>query len=564
MPFSHDPQTHTQAALSSAAPAAGQRLGVLTGGAFQEGLVARLDDAASTESLRVGDFVVLEGEHNRYFSMISNMRLEVTDRGLAADPPPAASPFIRRALAGTHTYATVEVKPSLVLRGDAANIAEQRHPEPVRNIPMHFAELRQATQIDVNTVFGEESATHFALGVPLTMETPVCVDLERLVQRSTGVFGQSGTGKSVLTRLLLSGIIKSRKAGVLVFDMHGEYADGQDAEEGGSRIAGLREVFGSQVVLFAIDDPRHRADAHLRIGLDQIEPDDIALLAEELGLRDTFETVTLALRERFGTRWLAALLEMTGGEAVQEFCQTSGAHPMAVEALRNKLRRLSPSHKPYIVEQAPVNVLDELLATLRRGKHVILQFGRRNSLLDYILVANIITRRIHQAYTDMVIAYEADRDAGKKPEPLVIVIEEAHKFLHPGVAHQTIFGTIAREMRKYYVTLLVVDQRPSAIDTEVLSQLGTRVTGLLTEERDIEAVLTGIAGRSHLRGVLASLETKRQCLIMGHAIPMPMVLRTRAYDAAFVEAMKRSGPAARAANGFKPLSKERDILGHAG
>jgi DNA helicase HerA-like ATPase len=419
---------------------------------------------------------------------------------------------------------------------------------------MHFSELRAATQMDIDGVFGRESETKFPLGAPLTMETPVCIDLERLVQRSTGVFGQSGTGKSVLTRLLLCGIIRSKTAGVLVFDMHGEYADGQRAEEAGGRIAGLREVFGSsRIVTYTIDERLRGADFHLQIGLNQIETDDIALLAEELALRDTFEATTSALRERFGDRWLARLLALTDKEEVQAFCEQTGANQMALEGLRNKLRRLSPSERPYLVEHSGVNSLDGLLDTLRSGRNVILQFGRRNALLDYILVANIITRRIHQRYVDMVETYETTRDEADRPRPLVIVIEEAHKFLHPGVARQTIFGTIAREMRKYYVTLLIVDQRPSGIDDEVLSQVGTRVTGLLTEERDIEAVLTGVAGRSHLRGVLASLETKQQCLIMGHAIPMPMVLRTRPYDQAFVQAMKRGAPGKAVAD-FKPAS----------
>ena len=53
---------------------------------------------------------------------------------------------------------------------------------------------------------------------------------------------------------------------------------------------------------------------------------------------------------------------------------------------------------------------------------------------------------------------------------------------------QTIFGTIARELRKYNVTLLIVDQRPSGIDPEVMSQIGTRVTCLLDDESDIRAV----------------------------------------------------------------------------
>jgi DNA helicase HerA-like ATPase len=119
----------------------------------------------------------------------------------------------------------------------------------------------------------------------------------------------------------------------------------------------------------------------------------------------------------------------------------------------------------------------------------------------------------------------------------MLVIEEAHKFLNPRVAKSTSFGTIAREMRKYYVTLLVVDQRPSGIDPEVASQLGTRLTALLTEENDIKAVFTGVSGGEHLRAVLASLDSKKQALILGHAVPMPVVVRTREYDETFFAAV---------------------------
>jgi DNA helicase HerA-like ATPase len=95
-------------------------------------------------------------------------------------------------------------------------------------------------------------------------------------------------------------------------------------------------------------------------------------------------------------------------------------------------------------------------------------------------------------------------------------------------------------MRKYHVTLMVVDQRPSGIDTEVMSQLGTRVTGKLTEERDIDAVLTGVGGRSALRNMLESLDTREQVLLMGHAVPMPIVVRTRKYDQDFYSAVGRT------------------------
>jgi len=88
-------------------------------------------------------------------------------------------------------------------------------------------------------------------------------------------------------------------------------------------------------------------------------------------------------------------------------------------------------------------------------------------------------------------------------------------------------------MRKYFVTLLVVDQRPSGIDNEVMSQIGTRITSLLNDDKDIEAIFTGVSGGASLRSVLAKLDSKQQALVLGHAVPMPVVVRTRPYDAQF-------------------------------
>lgn len=167
-------------------------------------------------------------------------------------------------------------------------------------------------------------------------------------------------------------------------------------------------------------------------------------------------------------------------------------------------------------------------------KSVVLEFGRYGSALEaYILVANYLTRRIHAEYVKRV--EKSLGDPSLEPPQLLITIEEAHKFLDPLIARQTIFGTIAREMRKYNVTLLIVDQRPSGIDEEVMSQIGTRITALLDNERDIAAVLTGISGANGLREVLARLDTKQQALIMGHAVPMPVVVKTRAYDTTFYQ-----------------------------
>jgi DNA helicase HerA-like ATPase len=158
----------------------------------------------------------------------------------------------------------------------------------------------------------------------------------------------------------------------------------------------------------------------------------------------------------------------------------------------------------------------------------------------YLLIANIITRRIHSEYVAKTEQFLGSQSKELEPQKLMITIEEAHKFLNAQAARQTIFGIIAREMRKYYVSLLVVDQRPSGIDEEILSQIGTKIVAQLNDEKDIQAVLTGINNASNLRSILASLDSKKQALLLGHAVAMPVVVQTREYNEEFYRAMDTS------------------------
>jgi hypothetical protein len=56
---------------------------------------------------------------------------------------------------------------------------------------------------------------------------------------------------------------------------------------------------------------------------------------------------------------------------------------------------------------------------------------------------------------------------------------------------------------------------------------------LLNDEKDIDAIFTGVSGAGGLRSVLAKLDSKQQALVLGHAVPMPVVVRTRPYDQQF-------------------------------
>ncbi len=543
-------------------------LGIITQGSLSTGLEMRLDVNQSVENLRVGRFVVIEGKKHRFFSMLTDVTLSATNPAILANPP-QADDFLQTVLAGVSTYGRVKVQPMLMLEKQNAGADELR---PVKTIPSHFSPVFEAKKEDFALVFGNEDEDdplnlHFNIGTPLNMETPVCLNLARFIERSNGIFGKSGTGKSFLTRIFLCGLIKKDVASVLVFDMHNEYGWQAISESRSApRVKGLKQLFGSQVTVFSLDAESSRArgipDAHeLYIGYNQIEIEDLELLKNELALSEATLENAYIVKEKFGLDWIATLLDMSGDE-IEEFCANYKGHATAIKALQRRLNTVVQK-TPYLKPRVNHNYIDELLRYIQTGRHIVLEFGRQNNLLSYMLATNIITRRIHAEYVKHSELHIANPEKIAAPRKLMIVIEEAHRFLAPQIARQTIFGIIAREMRKYFVTLLIVDQRPSGIDPEILSQIGTRVTALLNDEKDIDAVFTGVSGSQTLRTVLSQLDPKQQALILGYAVPMPVVVKTRGFDSEFYKAIAphSSGDLQYDSLARKALASE-EVFGH--
>ncbi len=534
----------------------GRRLGIVVGGSLSKGLEVKLDPQTVIEGLAVGRYVVVHGRTGRrFFSLIHDVALDATNPLIEKTPPDVSDPFIAQVIRGTSTFGRIHVAPMLVLEPGADE------PKPVKTVPEHFSEVYEASPEEVALVFGrEEQPGYFVIGEPLDMAgVPVTVNLERFVERSAGVFGKTGTGKTFLTRLLLAGIIQARVAVTLIFDMHNEYG-WKSQDEARREVKGLRQLFEKgEVAVFTLDEESSRrrgskTDGAVYISYDQITPGDVDSLSALLALTDVQVGALYFLHRRLGDRWLARLLDEEDPlEELQEALEKGTLHGGTLGAIQRKLgffRRFG-----FLRAAVPEDPVQRILEYLDWGVNVVLEFGRYgNSLEAYILVANYITRRIHEHYVRR--KEDALGGQGEEPRPLVITVEEAHKFLDPAIARHTIFGTIARELRKYNVTLLIVDQRPSGIDPEVMSQIGTRVTCLLDDEADIRAVFSGVAGAAPLREVLARLDTRQQALIMGHAVPMPVVVRTRSYDVAFYESVAR-----RATPPEETLARGRALLG---
>ncbi len=520
--------------------------------------------------MQEGAFVVIESGDWQFYGLVTDLQLGATDPRFADEQSETRLPAdLARLLHGQTLFTNLEVLPALMLeRGpDPASPQypawrlehpEDPHPIPVKTVPPHHAPVRPAQPGDIAEIFGQPGKEgNFVIGYTREQGHPVCLDLAKFVQRSSGVFGATGTGKSFLARIVLAGLIQYNAASVLVFDMHNEYGFDDTASDTGKRVIGLKTKFSSRVRVVGLGAGakiRGQApDFNLEIARKDIAPEDIEMLTRELNLKETTPTTLEALASSFGREgWFSAFKELKSGDMVEDengkkipapnsvaaWANRTGVNVAAAEGLHSKLGRLF--NKPYIVEKPAADTIGEIVKALGSGQHVVLSFGDFESDLDYLLVANLLTRRIRAAWEQRTNAF---RSTGKdEPRPLVIVVEEAHKLLNREMAAQTTFSTIAREMRKYYVTLLIIDQRPSQIYDEVMSQLGTRISGWLGDEDDIHAVLSGLAGREALRGMLAHLQAKEEVLLLGWGVPMPLPVRSRRYDDKFwEELLSKSG-----------------------
>jgi uncharacterized protein len=520
-----------------------EQLGVVVGGSLTKSLEIRLDPERAAA---LGQYVMTPLDDGaNLLGMVTDIVLKSAEAGPTAWPPPAgddpSAALIRAVLQDTAVYTQVEVNPYLEVQADGAS-------NRARRIPRHFARVSLADQAAMDAAFDVPAGTPaIRLGTPLGMDdVMVHVDIEKLFERSAGVFGKSGTGKTVLTLIALDAMVANSaraasnrdKTVALIFDMHGDYGWNMKFEGGNRR--SLKDRHPEGVAVYTLEKNAPRTDGSVVIGTRDIHPEDLEILQSTAFFTAQAIEVAYESLSRFGREWVdevqaddpsAAVIRKTwpNGDEPEDVSWARVASKLGyaagtLENLRRGLRKIVRREFVQSGSGQFSGVLQQMVQTLQNGRSVVVQFGRHGSdLTSYMLVANMLSRRIWEEYRDKM--EQAQGESTREPNRLVIVVEEAHKFVDKALAGQTIFGQIARELRKYNVTLFVIDQRPSQIDSEVLSQIGTKFCLQLDSEADIDALVGGMAGRSGLRTVIAALESKRQALVFGHALPMPVVIQ---------------------------------------
>lgn len=143
--------------------------------------------------------------------------------------------------------------------------------------------------------------------------------------------------------------------------------------------------------------------------------------------------------------------------------------------------------------------------------------GVPNDILNTII--GVVLRILYDA-----LFWARDLSQGGRHRPLLIVMEEAHIYLNDsfkGIASKTV-QRIVKEGRKYGIGAMIVSQRPSEINSTILSQCGTFFALRLANATD-RGHITG-ALSDNLEGLTNMLPILRtgEAIILGEAVKLPM------------------------------------------
>ncbi|TLZ65213.1 MAG: ATP-binding protein [Methanobacteriota archaeon] len=475
------------------------KIGEIVSASVLEGLMAKLQ-IPDPEELRIAYPVIVEGELYDFYCLVEDILNEESEiaRQLAGS---AISDVVLpqgqsdESYSGPIFYSMAKLRPIQLINKETGKLSEPQ------TIPPYFSQCRYATKSDVDLIY-EITEKSAPVGTISGVERfYVHLDFGRLVEKPFAIYGRTGTGKSILNKLICCGILATGAGSVLLFDMHSEYGVYSKTDN----TFGLKYWYPDRVEIFSLD-PKNKEAYPFTLDPAEIDPEDLIVAMQDLN-PPTVDALYAVDKRRGSRDLITAIREMTPEDLGEEI-----AHEMSLQALKRRIGRLD--RLPFF-NRAGKDSFNQMVSMIKDGRSVVLDFGDfGNDHTTYLFVANIISRRLYHLYTERNAEFPR----------LILFLEEAHKFLDPEIADEApTFKKLAREMRKFNLILALVDQRPARISDEVRSQLANRFVMSLKEPNDVEAALAGVPDKEMWKNILSKIPL-RTVAVMGDAIRIPTVI----------------------------------------
>lgn len=417
----------------------------------------------------------------------------------------------------------------------------------VRSFPVLNESVLTMTQDELRIIFNKENEQCINVGM-LQQDNSIVASVrtDDLLSKHFAIIGSTGSGKSCTVALVLQAILQeNRSAHVVLFDPHNEYSRsfGSLAEviSGNSLDLPIWLFnFEETVELLASEIEDHRRE-------EQEILHDTILKAKQLYERMSSQGGISSqlkisdLENELGRAGAHISLDSPVPYRVRDLLKLID-HQMGKLENANNLqpfmrlkRRINmilndPRYQFIFRNQASANPIESIIGRIFR----IPVNNKPISILDFSSIPseamNIVVSVVSRLAFDLAVW--SDRRI-----PILLVCEEAHRYVpaDPSLGFNStrkIISRIAKEGRKYGVSLGIISQRPSELEPSTLSQCSTIFSMRLSNEVDQNFVRAAVPdGADELLAFLPSLGTA-ETMIFGESVNMPMrvILHTLAEE----------------------------------
>jgi len=392
----------------------------------------------------------------------------------------------------------------------------------VTRYPIPGDEVFPVSTEDMHGIFAADDSPHIEIGtVYPTEDIRGALYVDPMLSKHFAILGSTGTGKSTSVALILHRISQLSPEGhIVMIDPHGEYS---------AAFKDCGELFNAdnlQLPYWLLNFEEHCEVLLTTDGAERQRDGDI-LAKCLLAARTKGKT-----GEQYGRITVDSpipyLLSDLNTILVNEMGKLDRAgDTLPYQRLKTKLDELKadPRYSFMFSGMLVSDSMGTFLAKLFR----LPSHGRPISIVDVSGIPSEVTSVVVSVLARMVFDY-AIWSRTEAQRPILLVCEEAHRYVPKddqakGQAVRKILERIAKEGRKYGVSLGLITQRPSDLAEGVLSQCGTIIAMRLNNERDQACVRAAMPEGA--RGFLDAIPAlrNRECIVCGEGVAIPIRVR---------------------------------------
>lgn len=389
----------------------------------------------------------------------------------------------------------------------------------ITRYPLPGVPVYPATRQDLEAIYSPPKAKSVTIGrVYPTRDLPAKLNVDAMLGKHFALVGSTGTGKSTATALILHRICDAAPEGhIVMVDPHGEYA---------AAFKDTGTVFNTgnlQLPYWLMNFAEH-CEVFLTSSGDEWQEDADILARCLLGARSknrlaaTLGKITVNSPVPYLLSDLTGLLQDEAGKLDKA---TTSAPYLRIKAKIDELK----SDPRYQFMFSGMLVGDTMAGFIRKIFRLPAE-GKPISIIDVSGIPSDITATVVALLARLVFDFAVwGRDEEKRP--VLFVCEEAHRYVpnerfNEDTAARQILSRIAKEGRKYGISLGLVTQRPSDLSEAVLSQCGTIISMRLNNEQDQAFVRAAMPESA--RGFLDVIPglRNRECVVSGEGVAMAM------------------------------------------